>query len=306
MQWAPRSANAAPLYLPAGWPRVLVVGSTAFDTLARVPRFPQADEAVKAQSIEAQPGGCGANAARALARLGHEPTLLSAVGLDFPDSPAARALDGDGVDLSQLVHARDHRTARAVMATDDQLQQAIVYDEGATPAMQRLEPVQAGLGLFSPGELRAYPPLMRAVDRVVFDPGQEVFYREAEEVLALLKHADVLVVNEHEAERLANAAGGIPALLEGLEALVVTHARGQRIHRHEGQAEVEALPADVVDPTGAGDAHCAGLTHGLAEGMDVVEASRFGSAVAACVVEHVGAQAGLPTLAEARARLGEP
>lgn len=283
---------------------VLVAGSTAFDQVARVERFPGPDEAVKADRIEASPGGCGANVARGLARLGHEPTLLSAVGGDFADTDAERALLDEGVDLSALVRGEDERTAAAMMATDANLEQTIVYDEGATPRMTDLEPVEAELGHFAPGEIAAYPELMAAVDRVVFDPGQEVFYRPVEEVLAPLEHVDVLLVNEHEAARIAEATDdGLEELAADREALVVTHAEGQRVHVDGDVVEIDALAADVVDPTGAGDALSVGLVHGLAEGMSLPEACRLGGAVAACVVEHVGAQRGLPTLADVEERM---
>ncbi|PSG97917.1 hypothetical protein BRD56_03010 [Thermoplasmatales archaeon SW_10_69_26] len=291
------------MYQRGAWSGVLVAGSTAFDTLARVERFPTEEEAMKADEIASGAGGCGANVARGLARLGHEPRLLSAVGADFADSSAKQALEGDGVDLGRLVRVEDEPTAAAMMATDDTLQQTIIYDEGATPRMRELEPIEAELGHFAPGEVTAYPELMAAVDRVVYDPGQEVFYRPTEEVMAPLDEVDVLVVNEHEAEQLAPAVGGLETLADELEGLVVTHQGGQHVYQSGDRVELDAVEADVVDPTGAGDAHCAGLVHGLAEGWQLPEACRFGSVVAACAIESVGAQRGLPTRDEAQARL---
>jgi len=231
---------------------------------------------------------------------------LSAVGADFADSDAEQALVDEGVDLSHLVRCEDERTAAAMMATDQAPEQTIIYDEGATPRMTELTPVEADLGHFAPGEITAYPELMARVDRVVFDPGQEVFYRPVEEILAPLDHVDILVVNEHEAGRLGAAVdGGIEALAAECEALVVTHADGQRVHVDGDVVEIDAIEADVVDPTGAGDALSVGLLHGLAEGMGIPEACRYGGALAACVVEHVGAQTGLPTPAEVEQRLAE-
>lgn len=282
---------------------MLVAGTTAFDTLARVERFPDVEEAVRAKRIASGAGGCGANVARGLARLGHEPQLLSAVGADFKGSRAERELLEEGVDLSALVRDESEPTAAAMMATDDSFQQTIIYDEGATPAMRELEPIDAELGHFAPGELTAYPDLVAHVERVVYDPGQEVFYRPIEEVAAPLEHVDVLVLNEHEADHLAEAVGGVQRLTKGLEALIITHRDGQRIHLDADTIDIEAVSAEIVDPTGAGDAHCAGLVHGLAEGWKLPKACRFGSVIAACVIEHVGAQAGLPTLEEAHERL---
>lgn len=281
---------------------MLVAGTTARDTLVRVTELPGPDTAERADEIADATGGCGANVAYALARLGHRPRLMSAVGGDFAGSRFEAHLEDAGVDLDALVRKQDQRTARAVVTTDASGRQAITYHEGATPAMRELSPHEAPIGHFGPGELTAYPRLMRACERVTYDPGQETFYRPLEDVLAPVEHTDVLLANEHEAERLAEAYGGLDALTRDLTAVVVTDATGQDVHTAEESARVRGVEADVVDPTGAGDAHSAGVVHGLEAGWTLETACRFGSVLAAFAVEHVGAQAGLPTLEAAIAR----
>lgn len=281
---------------------MLVAGTTARDTLLSVDELPGPDEAARAHRALDAPGGCGANTAYALARLGHAPTLLTAVGRGFEGSKAQRRLDEAGVALDHAVRDPERTTARAVLATDGEGRQTIFYHEGATPAMVDLEPVEAEIAHFGPGELSAYPDLMRACGTVTYDPGQETFYREMDEVLAPIEHADVLLVNRHEAERIAEAYGSREALVEALDALVVTELDGQTIHTTEGSTSVQAAPADPVDPTGAGDAHDAGVAHGLAAGWTLEEACRLGSVLAAFAVEALGAQEGLPSLEEARGR----
>jgi ribokinase len=281
---------------------VLVAGTTATDTLLRVDELPAPDTAERADRVLDAPGGCGANVAVALGRLGDEPDLLTAVGSDFAGSDAERRLERAGVALNHAVRAADERTARAVMTTDAEARQTIVYHEGATRRMRDLDPVAAELAHFAPGELSAYPALMAACERVTYDPGQETFYRDMEEVLAPIEHADVLLVNEHEADRIAEAHGGREALLADLEALVVTDRDGQTIHAGGQRERVTAVETDPVDPTGAGDAHSAGLLHGLATGFELADACRLGSVLAASAVEHLGAQGGLPDREQALAR----
>ena len=46
-----------------------------------------------------------------------------------------------------------------------------------------------------------------------------------------------------------------------------------------------ALPVEVVDPTGAGDALTAAVAYGLLEGVSPEEAVRLGMAAAACTLE---------------------
>lgn len=281
---------------------MLVAGTTALDTVLRVETLPDPDTARRADAIVDGPGGCGANVAYALARLGHQPTLMSAVGEGFEATEAHERLAAAGVDLDHLVRSDEAPTARAVLTTDAAGHQEIVYHEGATPRMTQLDPLPAKIGHFAPGELSAYPPLMAACETTLYDPGQETFYRPIEEVIAPIEHAQILVANHHEAERIADAHGGLEALVDELEAVVITDAEGQDLHTPDGRDRVPGVEAEAVDLTGAGDAHSAGMLHGLEQGWSLATACRFGSVLAAFAVEALGAQAGLPGLPAALER----
>jgi len=92
------------------------------------------------------------------------------------------------------------------------------------------------------------------------------------------------VVNEHEAELLENAGIAAPSVLRTLG------TRGSRW----GELEVPAVPAQVVDTTGAGDAYCGTLAARLSVGDTPADAMRAASEAAARCVEHAGAQPPLP------------
>lgn len=66
---------------------------------------------------------------------------------------------------------------------------------------------------------------------------------------------------------------------------VVAEAGGGRL------IHVPALPAEVRDTTGAGDAFCGGFLAGLASGQDPARAAAMGTVSAAYVIEAVGALA---------------
>lgn len=288
-------------------PPVLVAGTLAFDTVARAASLPADDEAARVIARHERGGGAAANAAHALACLGHEAPLLTAYGPDFPGSDYEAELQEVGVDLDPAVEGGDP-TARAWIFSGPGDHQRIYYDPGATPAMEGCRVpggAWSGWGHFAAGAIDTYPPLMEAVERVAFDPGQEVFHRPLEDVEACLPHVDVLLLNEHERDRLADELGRTPEDLAGetVEAVVVTRG-GDPIQVVEaGRVEEVPVPeADVRDPTGAGDAHRAGTVAGLARGLDLVEAVRLGCVVAAETVEVMGTQGGHPSAAEARAR----
>ena len=56
------------------------------------------------------------------------------------------------------------------------------------------------------------------------------------------------------------------------------------------RVEVPAMPAELVDTTGAGDLYAAGFLHGWSRGLDLAESGRIGSLAAAEVISHLGAR----------------
>jgi sugar/nucleoside kinase (ribokinase family) len=66
---------------------------------------------------------------------------------------------------------------------------------------------------------------------------------------------------------------------------------------------VPGFPVEEVDPTGAGDCFCAGITVALLDGMELQAAGRFANAVGALAVTKRGPMEGAPTRAEVLAFL---
>ena len=72
----------------------------------------------------------------------------------------------------------------------------------------------------------------------------------------------------------------------------------------EREEMVPPFPVKAVDTVGAGDAFNAGLAVALAEGKDLAEAVRWGSAAGAVAVTRPGAQDAMPIRDEVEALLG--
>ena len=93
----------------------------------------------------------------------------------------------------------------------------------------------------------------------------------------------------------------IEALLDaGAGAVVVTlGAAGVDLHRAgSSSVHVDAIPVDVIDTTGAGDAFCGALAAWLAEGAAIEDSIAAAVAAGALATRAVGARASLPTRAE--------
>jgi sugar/nucleoside kinase (ribokinase family) len=87
--------------------------------------------------------------------------------------------------------------------------------------------------------------------------------------------------------------------------VAVTRAgRGARVHSDGAWREIDAFPADEIDPTGAGDVFATAFLARLHETDGVAEATRFACAAAACSVEGPGTDriAGRAVIEERMAR----
>jgi ribokinase len=289
---------------------VVVVGSVNVDLIVRVPRLPVPGETVIGGRFREAPGGKGANAAAAAARLGVATSFVGLVGRDDLGTRARDDLERAGVDVTHLGES-EASTGVAAILVDEEGQNMIAVASGANadvaPAQVRaaFESLAAGrpvvlVNLEIPDEAMA-EAAARASERrwpVVLNPAPA--RPLSREVIAA---CDVIVANEAEAAAL----DGVDALLaNGVGAVVVTRgAQGADLHRLEEPLHHQpAFPVDVVDTTGAGDAFCAALAGALAEGRDLEDAVRRGAAAGALACRDIGARTALPTRAEVERLLG--
>lgn len=116
----------------------------------------------------------------------------------------------------------------------------------------------------------------------------------------LLPYLHALVLSEEDVDfdfdiaRSYAATGPVVLYTRDLHGAILL-AEGQEI-------AIDASPAQVVDPTGAGDVIAAAFFVRLRETGDAILAARFGAAAAAIAIEHPGAS-GLPTRTEIEARM---
>nr|WP_171783100.1 ribokinase [Isoptericola halotolerans] len=304
--------------------RVVVVGSTNADLLARVAAHPAPGETILGERLDVLPGGKGANQAVAAARLGSPTALVGAVGDDAFAEPALAGLREAGVDLSALA-VRTGRTGVALVSVSADGENSIVVIPGvnATVDADAVRAHHDVIGRAAVVVLQGEIPragieeaARAARGRLVVNLAP-VIDVDTEVLLA----ADPLVVNEHEAALVAHALGAAdgsgngaaaPAAEDGSDEAVVTAllargvpsvvmtlgARGALVGAGDLLEQVPTPRVDAVDTTGAGDAFVGALAHGLAGGDDLVTAARLAARVGAYAVRSVGAQSSYPGLGD--------
>lgn len=295
---------------------VVVVGSVNVDLSLSVERHPAPGETLVAGGGTRSPGGKGANQALAARRAGAAVQLVAAVGEDADARTALALLEEAGVDLSAVAVAPGP-TGLAVVTVDAEGENAILVVPGANASVdaeavrEHAELLAGAAVVVLQGEIPrdGIEAAARAAGgRVVLNPAP---------VLALdpevLRAADPLVVNEHEAQAvlaqltgdaaedaereprelaLALARQGVAsvALTLGGAGAVLVEADGEELR----VAELAAAAVRVVDTTGAGDAFIGALAAGLAAGEDLVVAARAAMGFAGASVTADGAQTSYP------------
>ena len=139
--------------------------------------------------------------------------------------------------------------------------------------------------------------------KLVFDPGQDVQVYNGKTMEESLRNTKYLMPNETEWATIQTLAGNV--FDHGVETVVVTKGEnGSEIITEKETIHIPAVDANIVDPTGCGDAYRAGFLAALEEGKDYNYCAKFASAVAAFVGEKTGPQEGAPTHEQAIERMG--
>lgn len=292
---------------------VVVFGSVNLDLVATVTALPAPGETVLASGFAQHGGGKGANQAVAAARLGASVAFVGAVGSDEPGRALRSALAAERVDTAGL-RQDAAPTGTAIILVDGRGENVIVVASGANMTLDAADADRAA-ALLRPGavllcQLEVPVRAVVAAAAAARGAGATVILNAAPAGAVsaeLLRHVDVLVVNEGEAGAIlgrpvGSAEEGSAAaadLATRVPAVVVTlGARGAVLAAGDRPMPVPAIPVPAVDTVGAGDAFVGALACELARGGALRDAVRVGTAAGALAACRPGAQDALPTRAE--------
>jgi len=265
--------------------RIVVVGSHVQGLFMRVERIPTADETVLGWDYrEALDGGKGSHQAIACARLGAPTSFVGRVGQDRLGDRGAGWMRDAGVDLTYLKRSQDTATGvgfvmiapsgvaaiTTAMGANEELSEEDIND--AEELISRSSIMLVTFEIPVPTALYATRLGRRHGLTVILTPGP------AEPLAAdALSAVDILVPNETEAKVLLGmeptASIPIDELARrcrehfNLKSLVITLGeQGAAVADGDEFYQVPAIPVEVVDTPGAGDAFTAGLAVALLRG----------------------------------------
>lgn len=303
---------------------VLCAGLIVADHVsAPIPTLPAAGSLVKTDRLEVTIGGCGANTAVDLARLGIDVGLAGLVGDDVLGRYCLEFLKQRKV-ACELVHISPRNQTAATLIVNVQGEdRRFIHAVGANADFTGNEiPIEAirrakvvavgGFGLnpaLSGANVATLFRKARAhgattlLDVVIGDPSP------VPAMLALaLPETDVFLPNHDEAKLLTglmepwSQAEAFRRM--GAKTVVITAGReGAYAVSPTERLHLKAFPVEQVDGTGSGDAFVAGFIAALLKNLPLRDCIHYGTAMGASCVRAVGATTGVFDRAELEAFL---
>lgn len=307
-------------------PEVVCAGLLVADLFVPpLQRLPAAGELVATDDFLADSGGCAANAATSLTKLGVTSVVCGKVGNDSFGDFVDADLRAKGVLTSGVRRSSTHGTSKTVILPVVGQDRRYIHTFGAN-ADFRAGDVDRGLlqhaRIVYVGGYLALPALLQTdlaqlfelahslgaltvLDVVVPAGAPDALLDALDTVLPL---TDYFIPNDEEAHALTGESEPdrqAERFLRGgcATAIITLGARGTVLVDRQQRIEAPVFAVDVVDASGSGDAFAAGLMVGLLEGWAMDRTLRFASAIGASACTRLGCTPGVFTRAQADAFL---
>lgn len=254
--------------------------------------------------------GNSANAAVAASRLGLSSALMATIGDDRDGELILESFAKEGLDVRYVGKMEGKKTNHHYVLWYESERTILVKPEPYDYVFPKDLPAPKTIYLSSLGEagesyyrdmaayLAEHPDVF-----LTFQPGTFQMKLGKEALRPIYERANLLVVNKEEAERILGLTAPTPVteLLQALKALgpktvIITDGR-KGAHAFDGTdtyvVPMYPDPREPFERTGAGDAFASTITAALTLGKPLKEALLWGPINSMCVVQEIGAQAGL-------------
>lgn len=297
-------------------PKVTVLGSANVDLVIRAERMPNKGETLIGDAFDIFTGGKGFNQATAAARLGADVTFIGRIGDDVFGEMLRSAMETEKIDtrfvktdvvngtgVATIVVEPDGdnsiivvpRANMCITPTDiDDAKDSIAYAdvlllqlETPIDASQRAAEIARDNGtivMLDPAPARSLPDDF--LDKI------DILKPNTSEATGLLGYE----INTTERRTVAAKALQKQIAQDGLSTVVLTLGeQGVLLCTPSETTHIPAIPVEVVDTTGAGDAFSGALATAIAKGSNITESVKFAVAAGAAAVTVLGATPSMPT-----------
>ena len=298
--------------------KFLVIGDLCVDIFMQVDAYPAVGGDGTVRGMHQHAGGSASNTAIMLANLGGQPQFLTHAGEDSWAHLVLPILIAKGVGTEKVVLETRGATGLSFLVVTSDAERTMFTYRGANP---HYHPNEISGDMFREVDflhISSYAclqaPQSEAVRKAIqitrqqqvavsLDVGVEPAERAREFLKELLPDVSLLILSEPEAititqtTDLETALAGLLQSGVGLVALKLGK-NGCRLLSKDRDVNIPGFSIEAVDTTGAGDAFCAGMIHGLTQGWDLEITGRLANALGALAASRWGAGEQLPSLLE--------
>lgn len=278
---------------------ILCIGQFVADIVVKpVSGMPAPGTAAPVEEVDLLSGGCAANTAAVLAKLGADARLLALIGRDALGDAALADLKMAGVDVSAVSRDADAPTSAAIVLVDRAGGRSFFYRSGGNERLAnshvgdevlkaaRIAHIGGGLKLV---HLDLAELMLRAKSfgcMTSLDTDWDIFANWMGRLKDALPKIDYLMTNEEEAAMLTGKQNPGEAardlLARGPKAVVIKRGElGVLLTTKTGTTDFPAYRVEVRDTTCAGDAFAGGFLFGIGRSLGLDESVRLGNAAGA-------------------------
>ncbi|MCI0348031.1 MAG: carbohydrate kinase family protein, partial [Acidobacteriales bacterium] len=296
-------------------------GYPSLDFIMPVSHSPRAGETalldVVLDEVEPLFGGCGANVAVGLRRLGLNTGIAMIVGDDEGGDLYRSYLAAQQVDQQDVIVVPEAKTSRSYLFRNPRDEYQNFFFPGAadqwrdTLCLKRRDGLRYALVTVGPYRYnRQFVEQVRQASvPLVWQLKSDIFAFPVDAIQSFARASTIILMNHLEAEFVRRSLGlnSLNELIRGnTTTLVVTQgAHGAVLSNVEGRQKISICPVQVTDTTGAGDGFATGFLAGLLKGYAPIACAQLGSVAASFVLEKVGCQTNLPDWEQTLSRYRE-
>ena len=292
--------------------KILVVGSTVTDLVARTDKLPVPGQTILGEKFFMAPGGKGANQAVTIARLKGDAVFISKVGVDFFGDYVLKNIVEAGVDTAGIIRDNKNHSGVSLICLLNEGENAIVMNPGSNMALEP-EEIDRMENLFETSSVLLVQLEIptKTVEKTlvlakkhgcitILDPAPAMVLPDI-----IFELSDIITPNENELEALTSLPttnqeeifnASCKLLDRGVSTVICTKSDGAYMTTcGEKRAYFPAIKVDAVDTTGAGDAFAGALSFRLAMGDTIEKAIPFANITAGLSVTQLGAMTSFPT-----------
>jgi len=308
--------------------KTVCIGSVTTDILVSpVDVLPPSGVLKGVDNTSAIVGGCAANSAIDMAKMGIPSKLICKIGNDAFGDFVKSSVEKSGMDTDGLIVDDSVSTTTSVVCISSTGERTFLYNPGST-AIFKAEEIDldyiddcdtvfiSGTNLlisFDGAPCAAFLKKMQAKGKfTVMDTAWDFEDIWLPKVEASLEHLDLFMPSVEEAEKITGCTD-LDEMADffferGTKSVIIKTGRKGAYVCETPESRYSVSPYLVenpVDTTGAGDSFCAGFLSGLAMGWDYKRSAQLGNAAGAHCVMAVGGTTGMKPVNELIEFMGE-